>query len=305
MKTITAGMILLLSLALRVWSCLAPANIQGVAFTDGEEINLDIIQELGTEGVDFLVEGEKEQIAIRYQSHYDERATVYIGKYGLSYQENIPLSCMGVILNPDLIDDIYNPPPVTLFDFSQAVRTELEWLVSEGVLDLTQEKITTIASELQDVQNGGVQYWTMQNDVLAYNSWYDYDSRVGTWRGSVGGEVDGVNGAKGCGVINPEYIEFTASLEGTTSVAETNPAFRATQAKAALQQDGSLLVTSARPTTASATGRIVTVNGRLVKEFTIPAGVRTYRIRNPNLGRMGSAVYFLELPDSHPIRITK
>ncbi|MFP4165396.1 MAG: hypothetical protein ACLFVE_15595, partial [Chitinispirillaceae bacterium] len=58
---------------------------------------------------------------------------------------------------------------------------------------------------LKDVHNGGVQYWTMQNNVLAYNSWYDYDSRMGAWRGSVGEEVDGVNGAKGCGVINPEY----------------------------------------------------------------------------------------------------
>lgn len=304
MRTFAAGMILLLSLALRTWSCLAPANIQGVAFTDGEELNLNVIREMGTEGVDYVAEGENEQVAIRYRSHYDERATVYIGTYGLSYQEDIPLSCMGVILDPELVDDIYNPPSLSLFDFSQAVRTELEWLVAQGVLDLTQERINTITAALETAQNGGVQYWTKQKSVLAYNSWYDYDSQVGAWRSSQGGAVDGVNGAKGCGVISPEYHEFTASLSATTPVVRTKPAFRAVQVQAVLQQDGSLVVTYARPTTASATGRIVSVDGRLVKGFTIPAGIHSYQISNLNMRRMSSGVYILKLPQTRPIKIT-
>jgi hypothetical protein len=60
--------------------------------------------------------------------------------------------------------------------------------------------MAAIEAALSGAQNGGVQYWTLQDDLLGYNAWYEYNDVTGAWG------VDGVRGVYGgCSVIAADF----------------------------------------------------------------------------------------------------
>jgi hypothetical protein len=187
--------------------CISPANIEGVAFTAGESLDLGRLTALGIEGVNYSVDGKAPGVGIRYISHYDPQAMVYIGTYGMSYQNNLPLQCMGVVVP---VDSPYQHFDTTQFHFSRAVRRELEWLAGMQVIAISADTIRRIDSILSGGSNGGIQYWTHAGTALGYNSWYEYDTLHSSWGGGSG--VNGVDGLKtvrgvydvtGCSLVKP------------------------------------------------------------------------------------------------------
>lgn len=118
--------LVILSTAVSAWCCISPTNLEGVAFTSGETLHVETLMSLGTENVNYFKDGNDTAVGIRYVSHYDQRVMVFIGTYGMSYQQNLPLKCMGVIMP---IDSSYLMIDTASFHFSMAVRTELEWLI--------------------------------------------------------------------------------------------------------------------------------------------------------------------------------
>jgi hypothetical protein len=54
-----------------------------------EAMNLQNLMSLGIEKVNYLKEGEEPNIGIRYISHYNPRAMVVVGNYGLAFQQNV------------------------------------------------------------------------------------------------------------------------------------------------------------------------------------------------------------------------
>ena len=213
--------------AVSSWACLSPGNIVGVAFTAGETLDIAVITGMGTEGVNYFIDGDSVSTGIRYMSHYDPKAMVFVGHYGMSYQQNLPLSCMGVILPlPDTADE-YAPIDKASFDFAAAVTAEIRWLVENGVVTLSEKTVHSIDSALSNADNGGSQYWTHAHSVLGYNSWYDHDSVEGTWASGGGGGVNGVSGVdgvkevresqslSGCSVISPDVAVPPSGLNTT------------------------------------------------------------------------------------------
>ena len=227
MKKCIAAASLLCVFTIRSWACVSPTNIEGVAFTADEVINIAIVRAAGTENVNYFIDGESEPVGIRYMSHYDSRAMVFVGNYGLSYQNNIPLNCMGIILPLPDTGDHHATIENAEFDFTAAVITELRWLAANEVIVLTEAMIARIDTSLAIVNNGGNQYWTHANTVLAYNSWYNYDTTENKWAGTDEGVegvrgVSAINGVWGCSAINPE-VEIPPESLDPTSVAQSRP----------------------------------------------------------------------------------
>jgi hypothetical protein len=197
MRMRIAGFVII-SVILSAWCCVSPTNLEGVAFTAAEMLNIENLTKLGTENINYFKDGNDTAVGIRYISHYDSRAMVFVGTYGMSYQQNMPLNCMGVIFP---IDSARQKIDTIMFDFAAAVKTELEWLIAQKIVALSAETMFKIDSALSKASNGGVQYWTHAGTVLGYNSWYSYDTLMGNWGGTDG--VRGVNGVYGCSVISP------------------------------------------------------------------------------------------------------
>jgi hypothetical protein len=193
----------LLSVYLPVSACLAPPNIEGVAFTNDEQLNLESLSVLGDSGVHYKVMlNENGGKTVCYPSHYNADGTVFIGNVGLLYESEMTINCMGIVVpQPESLNT--SAIPVEEYDFPMAVKVELEWLVEKGIIDISQDLIDTIYEKLGEQQNGGFQYWTQQGMALQYNRWFIYDKIHGSW----GGESDGVNGVRGCLAIQLPGIE--------------------------------------------------------------------------------------------------
>lgn len=195
------------------WACLGPSNVSGVAFTNGEKFNLNLTA-FGTEGVNYEVDIKKNGgTTVSYASHYDPKAMVFIGDAGISYQEEMRLKCMGVVYPQEqllTLEPTYEEIRKEDFDFTAAIKAELEWLVECNILLIEKSAINSIISGFARSSNGGIQYWTLQKKALGYNSWYTYDDT--TW---IGIDVNGVKETPitvretTCsGIDIPEYHSF-------------------------------------------------------------------------------------------------
>lgn len=268
MRVLNLIVICILTAQAFVQACPSPGNIEGVAFTDGEILNPEKLEEIGTENVSYYKDGDAPHVAIRYAGHYDPRTTVYIGNYGLSYQQDVYMNCMGIVYPVD--GDAYEPIDVSVFDFAEAVRVELVWLSDIGVIRLTPEMIEAIDSALGASSNGGVQYWTHAESVMGYNSWYEYDEVSGVWGGGDGvyggvNSVRGVDGVKGCSVVQPESGLPPEQL-GPTGVSRRVPGTHSESGRGALSAGLSQRV---RGNTGKA---VFDVRGRSIRRRNLPSG---------------------------------
>lgn len=89
----------LLSVYLPVSACLGPSNIEGVAFTNDEHLQLESLSVLGDSGVHYKVLlNENGGKTVCYPSHYNADGTVFIGNVGLVYTTEMTLNCMGIVV---------------------------------------------------------------------------------------------------------------------------------------------------------------------------------------------------------------
>jgi hypothetical protein len=283
MKTFFAAAITTCAFVIKVGACLGPTNIEGVSFTTGETLHVEKIAAMGAENVNYFKDGTSPNAGFRYKSHYDPKAMVFVGDYGISYQQNMHLSCMGVILpNADSAS-------IAAFDFAKAVKTELEWLVDCGVVVLPSATIQKIDSLLSRSSRGGLQYWTHGQTVLGYNSWYERDSATGKWSyNGVDGvrSPNGMDGLDGCSVIKPGTGLPPSGLVTTSVTAKPAPAAQRMRPLIVRQLgSGGLLITFPQITTSEATIAVVNAKGGVVRMQRVPAAVRSVCIDGLAFGK--------------------
>jgi hypothetical protein len=276
-----------LTIAVASHACLSPINIEGVAFTDGEKIDLEVLTAMGEEGVNYVIDGDKPHIAVRYISHYDPEAIVYVGTYGLSYQQGVRMNCMGLILPMEDGQDPFESLERSEFDFAAAVRAELQWLVDHGVVDLDSAARAVIDSALSAATNGGVQYWTHARTVLGYNSWYEYDEQSGTWAGSEGAKgepqaVRGVDAVNGCSVVEPGEEQPTEPL-GSSMTGRRGAVMRRCRESwaTATVRRGTIVLELTRPAVTGGEAILFTPRGEVVARYAITPGRRTVSLAVP------------------------
>jgi hypothetical protein len=219
-----------LSFGLPASACLGPTNVEGVAFTNGEKLNFDSISALGTAGVNYqTVLSDKGGTSVSYPCHYDSKAMVFFGNMGTLYQQNAMINCFGVIypLSEEMMNS-HTPISKEVFNFTAAVKTELEWLSAHKIIALDNGTIDTIVDGLKSTNNGGMQYWTFQKKTLAYNSWYTYDTLHGTWGGvdlDAVNSVKSVRGVNGCSGVQLPAFEVLQpfTVRTLTQRAENSP----------------------------------------------------------------------------------
>jgi hypothetical protein len=261
-------------------ACPSPNNIEGVAFTGNETVNWSAIEALGTSGSNFLKAGELDEVSYRYVSHYSRKAMAYVGNVGLSYQSGVTVNCMGVILDPGDTGES-GQIEKSRFDFAQAVKVELSWLVANDLVELTADKIEEIYDSLAKATNGGVQFWTCCKSVLGYNSWYGYDEQTGVWGSAAG--VDGVNAVRnvqgvygGCSVIKMEFELPPAQLEGSAGI--LLPSSRHVPAGMAVHHEGGLAIRLPQEWCSEGTVTVRKPNGQCVAVVPVVPGTRRVSI---------------------------
>jgi hypothetical protein len=204
-------------------ACIDPLSVyySGILFNDGESIDLDRLRSLGTEGVNYFSECPPAQspaassspvrtCGVKYRGHLDNTVMIQIGNFPLTYQPSMVYPRLIAIL-----DSAHTP---TAAEKAAAIAAELQWLTTHSILTLAPADIATIVDSL-NVHSG--QYWTLQDKVLSYNSWYVYDDSLSSWRGSSG--VYSVNGVKGgCGAdvayeLPPQALNGTHVIQPTLS----------------------------------------------------------------------------------------
>jgi hypothetical protein len=145
--------------------------------------------------------------SITYRGHYGTNTQVQLGYFVPPFQTALLLPRLVVTLDTTVVP--------TAPEKASAAGEELRWLAAKGVVVLTDQEIRTIVEKLS--ADGG-QYWTLQDSVLSYNSWFVYDERTGSWTSGGAYSVNGVRGGCGAGV---EYAPPPEPLD------ESNAAVRA------------------------------------------------------------------------------
>jgi hypothetical protein len=170
------------------YACFNPADqwAAGVVWTSGETTDFSVIETMGEEGRHYLKESDSGTVKYTYRSHYAPvTAMVYLGSYATDFNPQAAPR-MAVVLDTGEDKDA--------FDFAAAVRAELDWLVAAGVIEMPLADRVRAEDSLAAVDVGNAQYWTLQQDVLPYNSFFLWDSTTGTW------STVSANTYRGCGL---------------------------------------------------------------------------------------------------------
>jgi hypothetical protein len=267
-------------------ACLGPINVEGVAFTSGETMDLQNLTKLGVENENYLKDTQETNKGIRFKSHYDPRATVFIGNYGMAFKQNVRINCMGVVLPLPDSSNAYSAIAKTTFDFAAAVKTELTWLALKGIVDLSSATIAKIDSSLNASPNGGLQYWTHADSVLWYNMWYENDSVSGTWTINGVKGIRSLNKVQGCSVVIPGSGLPPQAL-GTTVVASNSVIISKRSQALAVRHLGSggLIVFLPQSPRSEAVVVVTNCKGAVVCTKSVPANIQSVCIDGLAFGR--------------------
>jgi hypothetical protein len=194
-------------------ACYNPMDkwVGGILFNNGESVDLSIVTGMGKNGVNYIKEGEEEAMKIQYISHYSPKAMVSFGRFKISFQDDIALPRLAIALDTTVAPES--------FEFDKAIANELDWLISKKVLTVSQAKLEIIKKGLVGVSGGNSQYWTKQDSVLGYNSWFGQDG-VNSVRAVKG--VFGVQAPNSCG-SGVSYKALPESLDQGAAIVPANP----------------------------------------------------------------------------------
>jgi len=110
---------------------------------------------------------------IKYQSHFNPNAMVYLDFSSLYFSKNQIFPRMTIILDPDLL--LFAP-----IHRGNLVRDELQWLEKNNIV------LNVRSVDMENIPDAlginPLQYWTHQDSALSYNCFYEYETgnRV-TW----------------------------------------------------------------------------------------------------------------------------
>ncbi len=275
-------------------ACIGPENVQGVAFTAGEEIDFARIETLGQAGVDYLKESTDSSVTYRLRTATDG-AMLFLTNRGVGFMEHIEMPVLGVKVDSALFEKLVESNfDTTVFNFSSAVLKEVNRMVSLDIMSLKEAQISAIEKAFATLshRNGGQQYWTKQGDVMAYNTWFDENGGGGVWGGVKGVDADMPSGGgdlgDGCG--GSVLHDLPAGELVPTALVQT----AAAQASVAqVQVDGSMLqVTFEQPLSEGTTACLYSPAGRQIVERKLSAGARSFTL--PLGAATARGVYLLE-----------
>jgi hypothetical protein len=282
MRTVFLSMALVCLCYVLSIACGGLPNTEGVAFTSGETINLNNLTKLGVENVNYIKDTQTN--LIRYKSHYDPRVMVFIGNYGTWELKNVQFKCMGVVLPDSLYVSIRST-----FDFAVAVKTELTWLASNGIVDISSAVISKIEASLNTMHikgvNGDLQYWTHADSTLwGYNCWYDYDTIANQWtknfecvRSMSKAQCAGISPGSG---LPPQALGSTAAAPKSFVVTKSAPSLIVRHLG-----NGGLIVFLPQSPRSEARVVVTDCKGAVVRTKSVPANIQSVCINGLAFGR--------------------
>jgi hypothetical protein len=205
--------------------------------------------------------------AIRYRSHYNPEAMVYLDFTVVNITKTLVSPSMKIITNPDVEYFIG-------FDYARAVATELKWLINQkiitGVTDVTVSRIEEVMKNRMGL------FWTFQDTLLAYNAFYLLTiDTTGKWNWG-----DLIVERNGCG----EEIKFTLPADslmyGTTSV-KKRPEKSNERSFGVKMSDNSISINFYRNLPSPAQIEIINLNGKLLHKVSVPANQNSFVMKSP------------------------
>lgn len=111
---------------------------------------------------------------ITYRSHYSpDKAMVKLEFVATEGSLNQKFPCLRIVTDPQTV---FDQP----FNYSEAVLTELKWLLNKKIINGITENQMSRIKELMSKSQG--QYWTLQDTLMAYNSFFQYiKDSTGNW----------------------------------------------------------------------------------------------------------------------------
>jgi hypothetical protein len=265
-------------------ACGGLPNTEGVAFTAGETMRLENLTRLGVENVNYIKDTIAAANAIRFKSHFDPRVMAFVGSYGMEFG-HVRLNCMGIVL-PDSLYASMRPT----FDFPSAVKTELTWLSSNGIVDISSAVIAKAGSSLNARRssgvNGDLQYWTHADSTLfGYNCWYPYDTIANTWADTyecVRSRMSKVQ----CATVSPGS-SLPPQILGTTAVASKSVTGSKRSRSLIVRHlgNGGLIVFLPQTQRSGALVVVTDCKGAVVCSKPVPAGIHSVCINGVAFGR--------------------
>lgn len=206
--------------------------------------------------------------AIRYRSHYDPEAMVYLNFTVVNFKRSQVFATMKLMTNPDI-------KYVIGFDYAKAVTTELRWLINQKIL--TSVTDSTVSRIEEAFNNDMGQFWTLQDTLLDYNALYlltidstgkwDWGNRIAVQRNGCGEKVQFVLPADSL------KYETTSVKNRPVNSAERNFAVRITGNRLSIDFYRNLL--------SPAHIEIIDLNGRLLHRITVPVNQNRFVMQSP------------------------
>jgi hypothetical protein len=167
----TALMGLLIIGQTAVYACLGPENVFGIRFNNGESIDVSVIENLGKEGINYYKNEENSLLKHSFRSHYNSSimAEIVTPTDSADYSGEIIFT----------IDT--SAVPIRDFPFGACIRSELDWLVSAGILEMDRfirERIESSFNAVTDTINPARYFWTLQDTIIPNYGIIDHNGDI-------------------------------------------------------------------------------------------------------------------------------
>lgn len=156
-RTIVTALALLIGVG-TAQACLGPQNVFGIQFSDGESVDVNMIEYLGEPDVSYIKDVDNGITSYKFRSHYNPAIMVEVLLTGApsAYHLNT-LTFTTDFASLSLSDEQYG----------DCVKEELDWLVMTGIIDMDRVAREKIEADFKARKAVGF-YWTKE-DVLVNN----------------------------------------------------------------------------------------------------------------------------------------
>ncbi|MBN1576897.1 MAG: hypothetical protein JW913_10110 [Chitinispirillaceae bacterium] len=150
-----------------VHACMGPENVFGIKLNNGESIDVEVIENLGEEGVNYNKNEQDGIVTYSFRSHYNPSIMVKVA----AHTDPAVLSGMlSFTVDTSVI-------PMAGFPFGACARAELDWLATAGILDverIRRERIEqAFQNEAQQQYPLASYFWMKQDSLLPNNAIFE------------------------------------------------------------------------------------------------------------------------------------
>jgi|GEM_PF-4910873 len=154
-RTIVTALALLIGVG-TAQACLGPQNVFGIQFSDGESVDVNMIEYLGEPDVSYIKNVDDGITSYKFRSHYNPAIMVEVLLTGSPSAYNL-----------NTLTFTMDFASLTLSDeqYGECIKEELDWLVMAGIIDMDRVVREKIEADFKAKKAVGF-YWTKEDTLV-------------------------------------------------------------------------------------------------------------------------------------------